>query len=57
VDICGSAIRKLVLGWVVVLPYNGFLHCSSHDRHFSLLGYKDYEEAAILYTASPLPKG
>jgi hypothetical protein len=51
VDICGSAIRKLILGWVVALPYNGFLYNSSHDRHFSLLGYEDYEEVAILCTA------
>ena len=43
-EIRGSSVGQLVLGGIVILPYNRFLYCSCHDRQSDLLSYKDCEK-------------
>jgi len=57
IEICGSTVGQLVLGGIVILPYNRFLYCSSHDRQSDLLSYKDCESDGLIIASLEYSSG
>jgi hypothetical protein len=44
-EICSSPIGQLILGGIIIMPYNRFLYSTCHDGYSALMSYKDCEKA------------
>ena len=47
-EICSPSVGQLVLGGIVILPYNRFLYCFCHVRQIDLLSYMGCENEELI---------